>query len=245
MARPPADAGSMARPVALQSSQDVATAFATALQADLGRDTPFTVEAARELAEVDTGESAPVFALPFLAADDISGLVAFVAVAELEVAYDASFAAAISALAEAGASDAAADGELLELDVASLTGETVVAYPLLDGTDLQGAFVVVLGDDLDLGDVDDNPAASAGNANPLVLVDVEMGVTAELGRSHMTLREFLSITQGDVIDLDRAIGAPVDLLVNGTAIARGEVVVVDDEFGVRITEILNSRATAV
>ena len=70
-----------------------------------------------------------------------------------------------------------------------------------------------------------------------MLADVEMGVTAELGRCRMTVRELLSITPGAVIDLDRAAGAPVDVLVNGTLIARGEVVVIDEEFGIRISEL--------
>jgi flagellar motor switch protein FliN len=66
------------------------------------------------------------------------------------------------------------------------------------------------------------------------------GVTAELGRCHMSIREVLSLTPGAVIDLDRAAGAPVDVLVNGTVIARGEVVVIDEEFGIRISEILGA-----
>jgi flagellar motor switch protein FliN/FliY len=71
-----------------------------------------------------------------------------------------------------------------------------------------------------------------------LLADVEMGVTAELGRCRMTMRELLAITPGAVIDLDRTAGAPVDVLVNGTLIARGEVVVVDEEFGIRISELV-------
>ena len=71
-----------------------------------------------------------------------------------------------------------------------------------------------------------------------LLRDVEMGVTAELGRTRMTVRQLLGLVPGSVIELDRAAGSPVDLLVNGTLIARGEVVVVDEEFGIRISEIV-------
>ena len=71
-----------------------------------------------------------------------------------------------------------------------------------------------------------------------LLHDVEMGVTAELGRRRMTVRDLLSLTPGAVIELDRAAGSPVDVLVNGTLIARGEVVVIDEEFGIRIAEIV-------
>ena len=66
-----------------------------------------------------------------------------------------------------------------------------------------------------------------------------MGVSVELGRTRMTVRELLALTPGAIVELDRAAGSPVDLLVNGTLIARGEVVVVDEEFAVRITEIVS------
>jgi flagellar motor switch protein FliN/FliY len=71
-----------------------------------------------------------------------------------------------------------------------------------------------------------------------VLRGVEVEVTAELGRTTMLLDEQLSLRDGAVIELDRAAGSPADLLVNGRLIARGEVVVVDENFGLRITEIV-------
>lgn len=71
-----------------------------------------------------------------------------------------------------------------------------------------------------------------------LLHDVEMGVTVELGRTRMLVREILDLSPGSVIELDRAAGAPIDVLVNGTLIARGEVVVIDEEFGIRITEVI-------
>jgi flagellar motor switch protein FliN/FliY len=71
-----------------------------------------------------------------------------------------------------------------------------------------------------------------------LLRDVAMEVTVELGRTRMTVRELLSLSPGAVVELDRAAGSPADLLVNGTLIARGEVVVVDEDFGIRITEIV-------
>ena len=75
-----------------------------------------------------------------------------------------------------------------------------------------------------------------------LLADVEMGVTAELGRTRMTVRNLLALAPGSVVELDRVAGSAVDLLVNGTLIARGEVVVIDDEFGVRVTEIVGRTA---
>jgi len=82
------------------------------------------------------------------------------------------------------------------------------------------------------------PAASGTRGGLDLLHDVEMEVTAELGRTHMSVRELLSMIPGTVIELDRAAGAPADLLVNGRLIARGEVVVIDENFGIRITEIV-------
>ncbi len=73
-----------------------------------------------------------------------------------------------------------------------------------------------------------------------LLHNVEMAVTAELGRTKMTVRNLLSLTPGNVVELDRSAGSPVDLFVNGTLIARGEVVVIDEEFGIRISEIISS-----
>ena len=76
-----------------------------------------------------------------------------------------------------------------------------------------------------------------------LLADVEMGVTAELGRTRMTVKELLALTPGSVVELDRTAGSPVDVLVNGTLVARGEVVVIDEEFGVRISEIIGLDTT--
>ena len=81
--------------------------------------------------------------------------------------------------------------------------------------------------------------ATADRAGLELLRGVEMDVTAELGRTRMTLNELLSLSDGAVIELDRAAGAPADLLVNGRLIARGEVVVIDENFGLRITEIVS------
>jgi flagellar motor switch protein FliN len=71
-----------------------------------------------------------------------------------------------------------------------------------------------------------------------LLRNVAMEVTVEIGRTRMTVSELLSLHPGEVIELDRAAGAPADLLVNGTLIARGEIVVVDEDFGLRISEIV-------
>jgi len=75
-----------------------------------------------------------------------------------------------------------------------------------------------------------------------MLHGVNMEVTVELGRTQMTVRDLLALSPGAVLELDRAAGSPADLLVNGRLIARGEVVVVDEDFGLRVTEILDDTA---
>jgi flagellar motor switch protein FliN len=83
------------------------------------------------------------------------------------------------------------------------------------------------------------PVTALPPARPLeLLAGVEMAVTVELGHTRMLMRELLSLRAGSIVELDRAAGSPVDVLVNGTLLARGEVVVVEDELGVRITEIV-------
>ena len=86
------------------------------------------------------------------------------------------------------------------------------------------------------------PGAPTARRGIEMLHGVDMEVTVELGRARMTVRDLLALTPGNVLELDRAAGSPADLLVNGRLIARGEVVVVDEDFGLRITEILGESA---
>ncbi len=80
---------------------------------------------------------------------------------------------------------------------------------------------------------------SSTRAEMSLLSDVSMDVTVELGRTVMRVREVLQLSEGSVIELDRPIGAHVDVLVNGSPVARGEVVVIDDVLGVRISSVSN------
>jgi len=92
--------------------------------------------------------------------------------------------------------------------------------------------------------------AQFGNINDIVpdgqpsninlLMDVNMELTVELGRTKKAIKEILSMGEGTVIELDKLAGEPVDILVNGKLIARGEVVVIDENFGVRVTEIVDA-----
>jgi flagellar motor switch protein FliN len=83
---------------------------------------------------------------------------------------------------------------------------------------------------------DPAPAALPGELERLHDVPVELAV--EIGRTHMTIGETLALGPGSIITLNRLAGEPVDLLVNGKPIARGEVVVIDEEFGLRVTEVV-------
>jgi flagellar motor switch protein FliN/FliY len=76
------------------------------------------------------------------------------------------------------------------------------------------------------------------------LTDVMVELTVEVGRTRMSLGETLALGPGSVVTLDRLADKPVDLLVNGRPIARGEVVVIDEEFGLRITEVIGAEPVA-
>ncbi len=80
----------------------------------------------------------------------------------------------------------------------------------------------------------------SGNLN--LVMGVDLNVTVEIGRARKQVKEILALRQGSIVELDKQAGAPVDILVNGKLIARGDVVVIDDNFGVRITEIVTASA---
>ncbi|MCW3015784.1 MAG: fliN [Solirubrobacterales bacterium] len=83
---------------------------------------------------------------------------------------------------------------------------------------------------------------SAGDLERLTDVTVELAV--EVGRTFMTLGEALALGPGSVVTLERLADKPVDLLINGRPIARGEVVVIDEQFGLRLTEVIGTKAPA-
>ena len=87
--------------------------------------------------------------------------------------------------------------------------------------------------------LDEPEAASGVEAQNLdIVMDIPLEVSVELGRKRMSIRDILDLGSGSIVELDRVAGEPVDLLVNGRLVARGEVVVIEDNFGVRITEIV-------
>jgi flagellar motor switch protein FliN/FliY len=121
--------------------------------------------------------------------------------------------------------------------------DDAVAVPLVEGDEVRAVVALALSpwpsEEAGATDVAARPSPVMTLRGGLdMLHDVEMEVSAELGRTRMAVRELLSLTPGAIVELDRAAGSPADLLVNGRLIARGEVVVVDENFGIRITEIV-------
>ena len=86
----------------------------------------------------------------------------------------------------------------------------------------------------------DAPDAGANRELNLdVVLDIPVTLSMEVGRSRVSIRNLLQLSQGSVVELDRATGEPLDVYVNGTLIAHGEVVVVNDKFGIRLTDVIS------
>ncbi len=82
-------------------------------------------------------------------------------------------------------------------------------------------------------------ASGAGEIHLDSILDVPVTISMEIGRTRIAIRNLLQLNQGSVVELDRLAGEPMDVLVNGTLIAQGEVVVVNDKFGLRLTDIIS------
>jgi flagellar motor switch protein FliN/FliY len=89
------------------------------------------------------------------------------------------------------------------------------------------------------------PAAGGGEPQPgtevnvEALLDIPVTMSLEVGRSRVSIRNLLQLNQGSVIELERASGEPLDVFVNGTLVAHGEVVVVNEKFGIRLTDVIS------
>ena len=105
----------------------------------------------------------------------------------------------------------------------------------------------VTGDKSDVEPVDleefdapkNNENAVEGRPDLDVILDIPVSISMEVGRTAITIRNLLQLNQGSVIELDRLAGEPLDVLVNGTLIAHGEVVVVNEKFGIRMTDVIS------
>ncbi len=86
----------------------------------------------------------------------------------------------------------------------------------------------------------DVSAASSMEENIEMILDIPVTVSVEIGRTKINIRNLLKLNQGSVVELDRLAGEPMDVIVNGTLIAHGEVVVVNEKFGVRLTDVISA-----
>lgn len=82
-------------------------------------------------------------------------------------------------------------------------------------------------------------SASSDEVNLDVILDVPVTISMEIGRTQINIRNLLQLNQGSVVELERFAGEPLDVLVNGTLIAHGEVVVINDKFGIRLTDVIS------
>ncbi len=190
------------------------------------------------VAELGNGARA-ILAVGADAAAQLPGDLAVVAAEVLAVVAGAAGTTLAASPGEVPADPAAFAGAEVTVAARLLSAETHVATVAVSGpADALAAALVH-----EFGQLADSRAG--GSATGLeVLHEVALGVTAELGRTQMLVRDVLSLAPGSVIELDRAAGSPVDVLVNGTLIARGEVVVIDEEFGIRITEVVGYSESA-
>lgn len=92
---------------------------------------------------------------------------------------------------------------------------------------------------LDLEEFEETQPGKAFNPDLDVILDIPVSISMEVGRTSITIRNLLQLNQGSVIELDRLAGEPLDVLVNGTLIAHGEVVVVNEKFGIRMTDVIS------
>lgn len=86
---------------------------------------------------------------------------------------------------------------------------------------------------------DDAPISADEKRKLDTILDIPVTISMEVGRSQISIRNLLQLNQGSVVELDRVAGEPLDVLVNGTLIAHGEVVVVNDKFGIRLTDVIS------
>ena len=84
------------------------------------------------------------------------------------------------------------------------------------------------------------PKPAGSDVGLELILDVQVTVSLELGRTTLTVRDLLQLNQGSIVEFERRVGEPLDLLVNGTLLAHGELVVVDDRFGIRLTDVVSA-----
>lgn len=91
-----------------------------------------------------------------------------------------------------------------------------------------------------LDNLQDDSVAAGDEVNLDVILDIPVTIAMEIGRTTISIRNLLQLNQGSVVELDRLAGEPMDVLVNGTLVAHGEVVVVNEKFGIRLTDVISA-----
>ena len=114
--------------------------------------------------------------------------------------------------------------------------EWAAALAEAEGTDDSGQAKVT-----ELDELSDAKHENSGDEKRKLdtILDIPVTISMEVGRSKINIRNLLQLNQGSVVELDRVAGEPLDVLVNGTLIAHGEVVVVNDKFGIRLTDVIS------
>ncbi|MEH6346608.1 MAG: flagellar motor switch protein FliN [Bermanella sp.] len=149
------------------------------------------------------------------------------------------------------------EGEEPKIDADSLADEVAGAVDdAADGDALADEWAAAMEESGDDGDSDDDgvqpapmeefdssanevPKGDSGTPELDVILDIPVSISMEVGNTQIAIRNLLQLNQGSVIELDRLAGEPLDVLVNGTLIAHGEVVMVNDKFGIRLTDVIS------
>ena len=220
-----------------------ALAAALAIQAAPGPGFDPWGQAPAQLAELAEGQ-ATAWTAPLLGPLGPCGEVGIVLEAGPACPGEDQIAAALAACCPALGPATGGDrtGQVAGCDPAGLLqarpGQRATATPLVSGTGWAGLLVVIVNPAAaELPHLDPMPGP-AGARSITTLSEVEMTISVELGRTKIPIKDLLSVHNGSVVQLDREVTQPVDIFVHGTLIARGEVVVVDECFAVRVTELL-------
>ncbi|MGQ8366401.1 flagellar motor switch protein FliN [Glaciecola sp. 1036] len=91
----------------------------------------------------------------------------------------------------------------------------------------------------ELDELSEDAVKSSEDQKLETILDIPVTISMEVGRTNISIRNLLQLNQGSVVELDRVAGEPLDVLVNGTLIAHGEVVVINDKFGIRLTDVIS------
>jgi flagellar motor switch protein FliN len=134
----------------------------------------------------------------------------------------------------------AADGPLSQADIEALLAADEVPAEAAEAEAPADTFQPLI-EEIALDELHAMEAPLDETAQIELLLDVPLAITVELGQASVTIRELLELGQGSILPLDRRAGEPVDVLVNGQRLARGEVVVIDEDFGIRVTDVVSRR----